>query len=150
MKLSMTELVLVGLLIAYVAFFTHPPPSHIKNFLGSPVGHALLLLAILWVTVYKSLIVGVFMGIAYIMTAKSVTEYLDPTEQSPKMPSKPQPKTAGVPEPIVADLIKEIMKKGDKPAHHAKAGKSVTSPPPATQQPKPAAATNAIEKFASY
>ena len=99
-------------------------------------------------TVCHSLIVGVFMGIAYIMTAKSVTEYLDPTEQKPA--TKAQPKTAGVPEPVVADLIKDIMKKGDKPAHHAKAGKSVTAPPPATQTPKPASATNAIEKFASY
>lgn len=148
MKLSQTELVIVGLLIVYVAFFTHPPPSHIKNFLGSPVGHALFLLAILWVTVYQSLIIGVFMGIAYIMTAKSVTEYLDPAEQKPA--AKPQPKTAGVPEPVVADLIKDIMKKGDKPAHLAKAGKSVTAPPPATQTPKPASASSSIEKFASY
>jgi hypothetical protein len=148
MKLSQTELVIVGLLIVYVAFFTHPPPSHIKDFLGSPVGHALFLLAILWVTVYQSLIIGVFLGIAYIMTARSVTEYLDPTQQKPA--AKAQPKTAGVPEPVVADLIKDIMKKGDKPAHHAKAGKSVTAPPPATQTPKPASASSSIEKFASY
>jgi hypothetical protein len=149
MKLSTIELVIVVLLILYIAFFTHPPPSHIKDFLGSPVGHALFLLGILWVTAYKSLIVGVFLGIAYLMTATSVTEYLDPTEQKPAV-AKPQPKTAAVPEPVVADLIKDIMKKGDKPAHHAKAGKSVTTPPPATQEPKPAAATSAIEKFASY
>jgi hypothetical protein len=150
MKLSTTELVVVGLLIVYVAFFTHPPPSHIKDFLGSPVGHALFLAVILWVAAYKSLIVGVFLGIAYIMTAKSVTEYLDPTEQKPDDKKAAQPKTAGVPEPVVADLIKDIMKKGDKPAHHAKAGKSVTTPPPATQDPKPATASSTVEKFASY
>jgi hypothetical protein len=150
MKLSTPELVVVGLLIVYVAFFTHPPPSHIKDFLGSPVGHALFLIAILYVTVYQSLVVGVFMGIAYIMTAKSVTEYLDPTEQKPDAKKPAQPKSAGVPEPVVADLIKDIMKKGDKPAHHAKAGKSVTAPPPATQDPKPAAASSGVEKFASY
>lgn len=149
MKLSTTELVVVGLLIVYIAFFTHPPPSHIKDFLGSPVGHALFLAAILWVTAYKSLIVGVFLGIAYLMTAKSVTEYLDPTEQKPAAP-KAQPKSSAVPEPVVADLIKDIMKKGDKPAHHAKAGKSVTAPPPATQDPKPASASSTVEKFASY
>lgn len=149
MKLSQTELVVVGLLIVYIAFFTHPPPSHIKDFLGSPVGHAILLGIIVWVAAYQSLIVGVFLGIAYIMTAKSVTEYLDPTEQKPAAP-KAQPKTAGVPEPVVADLIKDIMKKGDKPAHHAKAGKSVTAPPPATQTPKPASSTNAVEKYANY
>ena len=153
MKLSQAELVVVGLLIVYIAFFTHPPPSHIKDFLGSPVGHALFLLAILYVTVYQSLVVGVFMGIAYLMTAKSVTEYLDAAEQKPdakKAPAKPQPKSESVPEPVVADLIKDIMKKGDKPAHHAKAGKSVTAPPPATQEPKPATASSTVEKFASY
>jgi hypothetical protein len=149
MKLSQTELVVVGLLIVYVAFFTHPPPSHIKDFLGSPVGHALLLAGILYVTVCHSLVIGVFLGIAYIMTAKSVTEYLDPAEQKPAAP-KAQPKTAGVPEPVVADLIKDIMQKGDKPAHHAKAGKSVTAPPPATQDPKPASSTDTVEKYANY
>jgi hypothetical protein len=150
MKLSTTELVVVGLLIVYVAFFTHPPPAHIKDFLGSPVGHALFLAVILYVTVYNSLVVGVFMGIAYIMTATAVTEYLDPSEQKPAAKKPAQPKTAGVPEPVVADLIKDIMKKGDKPAHHAKAGKSVTAPPPATQEPKPASSTNAVEKYANY
>ena len=151
--LSQTELVVVVLLILYVAFFTHPPPSHIKDFLGSPVGHALVLLGILWFTAYKSLIVGVFLGIAYLMTATSVTEYLDPTEQKPadkKADAKPQPKTAALAEPVVADLIKDIMKKGDKPAHHAKAGKSETKPPPATQEPKPASDSNVVEKFASF
>jgi hypothetical protein len=150
MKLSLTELVVVGLVIVYIAFFTHPPPSHIKDFLGSPVGHALFLGVLVWVTAYKSLVVGVFLGVAYLMTAKSVTEYLDPTEQKPAAKKPEQPKTAAVPEPVVADLIKDIMKKGDKPAHHAKAGKSVTAPPPATQEPKPAAPNNVVEKFASY
>lgn len=149
MKLSTTELVVVGLLIVYVAFFTHPPPSHIKNFLGSPVGHALFLAVVLYVTVCHSLVIGVFLGIAYIMTAKSVTEYLDPTEQKPAAP-KAQPKTTGVPEPLVADLIKDIMQKGDKPAHLAKAGKSVTAPPPATQDPKPATTSTSVEKYANY
>jgi hypothetical protein len=150
MRLSTPELVVVGALIVYIAFFTHPPPAHIKDFLGSPVGHALFLAVVLYVTAYKSLIVGVFLGISYIMTATAVTEYLDPTEQKPDAKKPAQPKTMGVPEPVVADLIKDIMKKGDKPAHHAKAGKSVTTPPPPTQVPKPAAASSTIEKFASY
>jgi hypothetical protein len=150
MKLTQTELVLVVLLIAYVSFFTHPPPLFVKQFFATPVGHALFLLALLGVAAYKSLIVGVFMGVAYIMTATSVTEYLDPTEQAPKAPVKPQPKASGIPAPVVADLLKDIMKKGDKPAHHAKAGKSVTAPPPASTQPKPASATNGIEKFSSF
>jgi hypothetical protein len=149
MKLSLTELVVVGLVIVYIAFFTHPPPSHIKDFLGSPVGHAIFLGVLVWVTAYKSLVVGVFLGVAYLMTAKSVTEYLDPTEQKPAAP-KPQPTSAAVPEPVVADLIKDIMKKGDKPAHHAKAGKSVTAPPKATQEPKPADPNNVVEKFGGF
>jgi hypothetical protein len=148
MKLSLTELVVVGLVIVYIAFFTHPPPSHIKDFLGSPVGHAIFLGLLVWVTAYKSLVVGVFLGLAYLMTAKSVTEYLDPTEQKPV--AKPQPTSAAVPEPVVADLIKDIMKKGDKPAHHAKAGKSVTAPPKATQEPKPADPSNVVEKFGGF
>ena len=74
MKLSQTELVVVGLLIAYTAFFSHPPPSHIKDFLSSPVGHAVFLLGIVYITVYKSLIIGIFAGIAYVMTAANTTE----------------------------------------------------------------------------
>lgn len=138
MKLSQVELVSVGLIILYVAFFSHPPPSHIKDFLSSPVGHALFLAAILYVTVYKSLIVGVFLGIAYVMTAASTTEYLDPKEQKPK--DKEQPKSAGV--PPAASSLKDILgklEKGDSVAHKAVAGKSDTAPPPATTTPKPAA-----------
>uniref|UniRef100_A0A6C0CHM9 Uncharacterized protein n=1 Tax=viral metagenome TaxID=1070528 RepID=A0A6C0CHM9_9ZZZZ len=138
MKLSQIELVSVGLIILYVAFFSHPPPSHIKDFLSSPVGHAVFLAAILYVTVYKSLIVGVFLGIAYVMTAASTIEYLDPKEQKPK--DKEQPKSAGVP-PATSSL-KDILgklQKGDSVAHKAVAGKSDTAPPPATATPKPAA-----------
>jgi hypothetical protein len=138
MKLSQIELVSVGLIILYVAFFSHPPPSHIRDFLSSPVGHAVFLVGILYVTVYKSLIVGVFLGIAYVMTAASTTEYLDPKEQKPK--EKDQPKSAGV--PAVTTSLKDIMgklEKGDSLAHKAVAGKSDTAPPPATTTPKPAA-----------
>jgi hypothetical protein len=138
MKLSQIELVSVGLIILYVAFFSHPPPSHIKDFLSSPVGHAVFLAAILYVTVYKSLIVGVFLAIAYVMTAASTTEYLDPKEQKPK--DKDQPKSAGV--PAATTSLKDILgklEKGDTVAHKAVAGKSDTAPPPATTTPKPAA-----------
>ena len=86
MRVSQKELILVALLIAYSAFFTHPAPRHLKDFLCSPVGKALGLLGVLYVTVYQSLIVGVFLAIAYILTAGSVTEYLDEKEQKPKEP----------------------------------------------------------------
>ena len=142
MKLSQVELVSVGLIILYVAFFSHPPPSHVKDFLSSPVGHAVFLAAILYVTVYKSLIVGVFLGIAYVMTAASTTEYLNPKEQKPTMapPAKVPPKSAGVPAPTssIKDILGKLQK-GDSLAHTAVAGKSGTAPPPATAIPKPAA-----------
>jgi hypothetical protein len=139
MKLSQIELVSVGLIILYVAFFSHPPPSHIKDFLSSPVGHAVFLVGILYVTVYKSLIVGVFLGIAYVMTAASTTEYLDATEQKPKE-EKEQPKSAGVPAPTSS--LKDVLgklEKGDSIMHTAVAGKSDTFPPPTMTTPKPAA-----------
>jgi hypothetical protein len=132
MKLSQTELVVVGLLIVYIAFFTHPPPSHIKDFLSSPVGHAVFLAAVLYVTAYKSLVVGVFLGIAYLTTATGVTEYLPekPAEQTPP-PTKPAP--AGMAD--VMNMVKSSMEKGDTVAHKAVAGKSVTAPPPEKQVP---------------
>lgn len=141
MKLSQTELVVVGLLIVYIAFFSHPPPAHIKDFLSSPVGHAMFLLSIVYVTVYKSQLIGVFLGIAYVMTSASTTEYLKEDEQKESEPAAPaQPKSSGVPDPSAS--LKEILgklEKGDTVAHGAVSGKSDTAPPPATATPKPAA-----------
>ena len=142
MKLSQTELVVVGLLILYIAFFSHPPPAHIKDFLSSPVGHAVFLLSIVYVTVYKSQLIGVFLGIAYVMTAASTTEYLKEDEQKPEEKKKEQPKSEGVPDPSAS--LKQILgklEKGDTVAHGAVAGKSDTAPPPSTTTPKPAAPT---------
>jgi hypothetical protein len=138
MKLSQTELVVVGLLIAYVAFFSHPPPAHIRDFLSSPVGHAVFLLGIVYVTVYKSLIIGVFMGIAYVMTAATTTEYLKEDEQKEEKDAK-VPASTGAPDPSASlkDLLGKL-EKGDTVAHKAVAGKSTTTPPPATSVPTPA------------
>jgi hypothetical protein len=134
MKLSQTELVLVGLIIVYVAFFSHPPPSHIKDFLSSPVGHVVVLLGVLYVTVYRSLVVGLFLGIAYLMTAAPTTEYLDPEAAPPVKPTPAKPHIGPPPAPTgLADMMKEMkgkMEKGDTVAHKAVAGKSVTAPPP--------------------
>jgi hypothetical protein len=139
MKLSQTELVVIGLIILYVAFFSNPPPAHIKDFMSSPVGHAVSLLAILYVTVYRSMVVGVFLGIAYVMTASKTTEYLDSNEQKPK--EKATPTSAGVPKTDSLSSVLDAMKslpKGDTVAHKAVAGKSVTTPPPPSTTPKPA------------
>jgi len=147
MRLSQTELVSVGLIIVYIAFATNPAPSHIKDFLSSPVGKIVGLLAVLYVTVYQSLIVGVFLGIAYIMTATSVTEYLDPKEQKPE--EKKQASASGIPAPAVTGMLKELLKKGDVRLPQ-KAGKSETTPPPTTTKPKPLLSTKTTEHFASF
>lgn len=76
MKLQRNELIVIVLIIVYIAFFTHPPPSHISNLLESPVGHMVMLLGILYVIAYQSLIVGIFLGIAYIMTSSNIIEHL--------------------------------------------------------------------------
>lgn len=84
MKLQRNELIVIAIIIAYIAFFTHPPPSHISNLLESPVGHMIILLGILYVIAYQSLIVGIFLGIAYIMTATRLTEFfVDRTDPRP-------------------------------------------------------------------
>jgi len=142
MKLSQTELVVVGLLIAYIAFFSHPPPSHIRDFLSSPVGHAVFLLGIVYVTVYKSLIIGIFAGIAYVMTAASTTEYLDEKEQKPKSET---PSAAGVSASSLKDILGKL-EKGDTVAHSAVAGKSVTAPPPPTATPQAASGPSTTTK----
>jgi hypothetical protein len=146
MKLSQIEVVVVVLLIAYIAFFSHPPPSHIRDFLSSPVGHAVFLLGIVYLVVYKSLIIGIFAGIAYVMTAANTTEYLDEKEQKPKADAK-LPTSSGV--PASTSSLKDILgklEKGDTLAHGAVAGKTVTAPPPPTSTPKPATASGTTTK----
>jgi hypothetical protein len=142
MKLSQTELVVVGLLIAYIAFFSHPPPAHIRDFLSSPVGHAVFLLGIVYLTVYKSLIIGIFAGIAYVMTAANTTEYLDEKEQKPAA-------AASLASDLSTSSLKDMLgklEKGDSVAHKATAGKTVTAPPPPTTTPKPASGPSSTTK----
>jgi len=155
MKLNRNELILVAVIIGYIAFFTHPPPSHISNFLESPIGHIVALLGILYVTVYQSLIVGVFLGIAYIMTSPRITEYMDEKQQTP--PAKatpPQPKSTGVPPPAVTGVVGDSMrKKGDTRLPQAQ-GKSNTTKPTEVVAPKPAtpppSTKSGVENFASF
>jgi hypothetical protein len=148
MKATMQELVIVALLIGYVAFYTHPAPRHIQDFLSSPVGTVVALGGVLAVTMYKSLLVGVFMAIAFVMTVGNVTEYLDPKEQKPAQPE--QPKSAGVPKPEVSGLVKALMK-GDMrlPQQSQKKGTPPVHSKPPVVAPK-AAAPVKIENFASF
>ena len=147
MILSQTELVSIGLIIVYIAFATNPVVTHIKDFLSSSVGKIVALLAILYVAVYKSLIVGVFLGIAFIMTVTSVTEYMDAKEQKPE--EKKQPTASGIPAPAVSGMLKSLLKKGDVRLPQ-KAGKSETTPPITTEKPKPLLSTKTTEHFASF
>ena len=149
MKLTKIEMILVGLLIVYLAFFSNPPPSFISTHLENPVGKVLALLGVLYVTVYQSLIVGVFLAVAFMMSVPKITEYMEnPKKEEPKQPSSTMGSMAEA-----KDIIKSMMKKGDKlPTAQ---GKSVTAPPPAQLKPKPATPTPpkgkaGIEKFASF
>ena len=144
MRLTTTELQFVGAIILYIAFFTHPPPSHLKDFLSSPVGHGIALIGILYVVVYQSAVVGIFLALAYVMTAKSVTEYLDEKEQAPKKDE--QPVSSGVPPPALKGLLAGLKKGGRMPQQ---AGKSETSKPVSktTPDPKP---SKTVEHFASF
>ena len=148
MKLTSAELIISGLLIVYVAFFTHPAPDHLTNLLSSPVGHAVVLIAILYVTVYQSLIVGIFLGISYLMTAQQVTEYME--NPAPKKEEPAQPTVSGVHPPAVHGAIASLMKKGDTrlPILANKKGKPVEKPVE-TKAPKPTP-TKAHETFASF
>lgn len=153
MKASMQELVVVALLIGYVAFYTHPPPRHIQDFLSSPVGTVVALGGVLAVTMYKSLLVGVFLAIAFVMTVGNVTEYLDPKQQKPE---HEQPKSAGVPTPEVSGLVKALMK-GDTrlPQHSQKKGTPPISAKPPVVPPKAALPLNKntqikAENFANF
>ena len=148
MKASTKELAVVALLIGYVAFYTHPAPRHIQDFLSSPVGTVIALCGVLAVAMYNSLLIAVFMAIAFIMTVGNITEYLDPKEQKPSEPE--QPKSAGVPKPEVSGLVKALMKGDNRlPQHSQKKGTPpITSKPPVV--PPKAAAPPKIENFASF
>jgi hypothetical protein len=149
MRLTQIEMILVGLLIVYLAFFSNPPPSFIKSILDNPVGKVVALLGVVYVTVYQSLIVGVFMAVAFIMSVSKMTEYME----NPKKEEKKQPSSNMASMTEAKDIIKSMMEKGDKlPSMQ---GKDVTTAPPAKEKPKPAVPVPpkgkvGIEKFASF
>jgi hypothetical protein len=154
MRVTQVELAIVALLIGYVAFYTHPAPRHLQDFLSTPVGNVIALGGILFVTVYQSLVVGVFLAIAYIMTVNAVTEYLDPKEQKP---DPQQPKSAGVAPPEVNGALKALLKGSNMPAFKGgrlpqvsqkKGTPSIKSTPPVT--PPKASPPKTVETFASF
>ena len=137
MRLSRNEIIVIGIIIIYIAFFSNPPPSHIQNFLESPIGHMVMLLGVLYVAVYQSLILGIFLGIAYIMTARRVTEYMDEKQQNPEGKETPaQPVSEGVPPPAITGAMQDLLKKGDTRLPQTQ-GKSVKDKPAESKEPKP-------------
>lgn len=145
MKPSSIELAGVGLLIVYIAFFTHPPPSVVTSVLSNPIGSGVVLLGILYLTMCQSMIVGLFLGIAYVMSSTKTLEYLDPKQQTP-----PQPKAAGIPPAAITGMLAKMTgsKKGDVrlPQSH---GKADNKKPSEHVQPKPAAPVK-IENFSVF
>lgn len=133
MKLTQFELASVGLLVVYIAFFSHPPPSHISNFLESPIGHAVVLLGILYLAMKVSYVVALFAGIAYMLTVRPAFEYLDPKEQKPD-----QPKASGIPSPAITGMLASMLskQKGDVRLPQ-KAGKDEKHKPKEAVPPKP-------------
>lgn len=158
MRVSGIELGIVALLIGYVAFYTHPAPTHIQDFLSSPVGTVIALCGILAITVYRSLIVGVFLAIAFVMTVSGVTEYMDPKEQTPKTAPSVQPKSAGVAQPEMAGALKSLLAGVGKPAFKGdnrlsalaqKKGSPPLSSTPPVMPPK-SSPPKSVEHFASF
>jgi hypothetical protein len=158
MRVTEVELGIVALLIGYVAFYTHPAPKHIQDFLSSPVGIVIALCGILAVTVYKSLIVGVFLAIAFVMTVNAVTEYMDPKEQTAKPAPPAQPTSAGVAQPEMAGALKSLLAGVNKPAFKGdnrlptvaqKKGSPPLQSTPPTALPK-SSPPKSVEHFASF
>lgn len=150
MRLTTTELGVVALLIAYVAFYTHPTPPHIADFLSSSVGKVLGLLGVLYVTVYQSTIVGIFLAVAYLMSLGSTTEYMDPKEQKPAAKEPEQPKSKGVAPPAVTGALKSMLTKGDTRLPQIGQKKGTPATKPATTSPVKPSASAGVEKFANF
>lgn len=151
MRLTQAELGVVALLIAYIAFGTHPAPSHFVDFLSTSVGKIFMLVVVLYVTVYQSLIVGVFLALAFVLSVQQVTEYLDPKEQTPIKEPPKQPTASGVPPPAVMGALASMLKKGDTrlPQASQKKGTPTTKPPVNMPAVKPATKAG-VETFASF
>lgn len=160
MRVSSNEWIVLGAIIVYIAFFTHPPPSHIQDFLNTPIGHIVALLGIAYVLIYKSFISGLFLAVAYVMTVNSVTEYMDEKEQKPKAEEPPQPKSNGVPPPAITGMLQSKLSARPSPTGpksgvipqepKAPVSKTPTPAPPKTDITKQKSGKPTVENFASF
>jgi len=141
------ENVVVGLLIIYIAFFSHPPPAFVSQILDNPIGQLLVLVSIVY-TFTKYQLVGLFLGIAYLVSSYPTLEYMD--ESKPTKEDPPQPKS-GAPKVDMAQigkLAQMLGKKGDKlPVGK---GKDVTEKPAETHPVKPHKSTKLEEHFSPF
>jgi hypothetical protein len=128
MKLSTSESVALGLIVVYVAFFTHPPPTAVSQVFSNPLGHVAALLLVLFAT-SKSHIVGLFLAIAYLLSTNTTLEYFEAP------PAKPQPSSSMVTPANAKAILAGLLGKGGKIP--SVAGKSVTKPPPASGHAMP-------------
>ena len=148
MKIT-TEYLVVGGLIVYIAFFTHPPPQFVSLVLKSPVGQVLALLGVV-AAFMKSPPIGLLLGVAYLMSSRPTLEHLDAAEQGPK---KEQPKS-GAPKIDTKDLGKLAgmlsgkAGKGEKLPQEK--GKDETTPPVPTTTVKPHSDPKVTEKFSLF
>jgi hypothetical protein len=157
MRLTLLELGAVVLTIGYIAFYTHPAPRHIADFVSSPVGSVLVLLGVLYVTVKHSFVVGVFLAIAYVLTVQQVTEYLDPKEQSsPKEPNVKMPDMKELSK-ILESVQSPSMSKGTEsklpvvlPTPPASEKKGTPSTPPVSTTPVKPIPSKQVEHFAPF
>jgi hypothetical protein len=156
MKIAQTELIVVAGVILYIAFFAHPVPTAVSTLLSSPVGHIIVLGGIVYTVVYHSVIMGIFFGIAYIMSTSSSFEYLDEKEQKPSHASShakpkqpPTPTSTGVPPPAISGLLNSLMKNKGNGRLPQTTGKAVTTKPTSTVPPKPKLSSN-IENFMNF
>jgi len=138
------EYLIVGIIIAYIAFFSHPPPQFISQILDNPIGQLLILGG----TVYvfgKNQLIGMFLGIAYLVSSYPTLEYMD--ESKPKEKEKEQP-SSGAPKVDMAQVGKlaQMLGKGSKLP--VEKGKDVTQKPPETNTVKPDPKT--VEKFTPF
>lgn len=142
MKVESEHFVLLAI-ICYIAFFSHPPPSFVTMVLGHPIGQLLVLVGIVYAYMKKPLI-GLFLGIAYLVSSRSF-EFMD--ESKPEKEEKPQPKS-GAPKVDMAQIGKlaQMLGKGSKLPMEK--GKDVTQKPPETNQVKPD--TKVTEKFTPF
>jgi len=147
MKVESEHLMLLAI-ISYIAFFSHPPPSFVTMVLSHPIGQLLTLVGIVYAFMKKP-IIGLFLGIAYLVSSSSF-EYMDESKPE-KEKEKPQPKS-GAPKVDMAQIGKlaQMLGKGKGSKLPMEKGKDVTQKPPETNHVKAHVDPKVTEKFTPF